>query len=48
MAKSPLMVDALQHDEVTRISAPTAELQPVMETADKAPLQIARERGEAQ
>lgn len=44
MAKSPLKIETLTHDEATRKNAPTAELEPVMEAADKAPIRVAYER----
>ena len=43
MAKKPLKVDTLTHD-ATRRNAPTAELEPLMDAEDKAPIRAAYER----
>lgn len=43
MAKSPLKVETLTH-EATRKNAPTAELEPLMEAEEKAPIRVAYER----
>ncbi|GEO01874.1 site-specific DNA-methyltransferase [Novosphingobium sediminis] len=44
MAKPPLRVDALTHDEATRRNAPTAELEAFVPPAVKAPILSAYER----
>jgi adenine-specific DNA-methyltransferase len=44
MAKKPLEVEALKHNEATRRNIPTAEFESVMREAEKAPVQLAYER----
>jgi adenine-specific DNA-methyltransferase len=44
MAKPPLRVDTLTHDEATRRNAPTAELEAFVPTDVKAPIAVAYER----
>ena len=44
MAKKPLTVETLTHDEATRKNAPTAELEPFVPPAVKTPIQAAYER----
>ncbi len=44
MAKKPLTVDTLTHDEATRKNAPTAELEPFVPPVVKTPIQAAYER----
>jgi adenine-specific DNA-methyltransferase len=44
MAKKPLSVDALKHADATRKNIPTAELESVMQEAEKSPIRIAYER----
>ena len=44
MAKKPLRVEALTHDEATRKNAPTAELETFVEPAMKRPIEVAYER----
>src|SRR6266700_2700752 len=43
MAKKPLDVEALKHRD-RRLNIPTAELESVMQPADKSPIQLAYER----
>jgi adenine-specific DNA-methyltransferase len=44
MAKKPLKVDTLTHGDATRKNAPTAELEPLMEAEEKAPIRAAYAR----
>jgi len=44
MAKKPLTVDTLTHEEATRKNAPTAELEPFVPPEVKAPIRVAYER----
>ncbi len=44
MAKKPLSVETLTHDEATRKNAPTAELETFLDPAIKRPIQVAYER----
>lgn len=44
MAKPPLRVDSITHDEATRKNAPTAELEAFVPVAVKTPVQVAYER----
>jgi adenine-specific DNA-methyltransferase len=44
MAKKPLTVDTLTHDEATRRNAPTAELEAFVPADVKAPIRVAYER----
>lgn len=44
MAKKPLTVDTLTHDEASRRNAPTAELEPFVPPEMKAPIQVAYAR----
>jgi adenine-specific DNA-methyltransferase len=44
MAKKPLTVETLTHDEATRKNAPTAELETFLDPAIKRPIQVAYER----
>ncbi|MFZ2872751.1 site-specific DNA-methyltransferase [Zavarzinia sp.] len=44
MAKKPIEVDALRHDAAKRKNIPTAELESVMEVADRSPIRLAYER----
>jgi adenine-specific DNA-methyltransferase len=44
MAKKPLTVETLTHDEATRKNAPTAELETFVDPAIKRPIQVAYER----
>ena len=44
MAKKPIDVEALRHDAATRKNIPTVELESVMRTADKTPIQLTYER----
>jgi adenine-specific DNA-methyltransferase len=44
MAKKPLTVDTLTHDEATRKNAPTAELETFLDEAIKRPIEVAYER----
>ena len=44
MAKRPLTVDTLTHDEASRKNAPTAELEPFVPAEVKTPIQVAYER----
>lgn len=44
MAKPPLRVDTLTHDEATRLNAPTAELEAFVPADIKAPIRAAYER----
>lgn len=44
MAKKPIEVTSLKHDDATRKNIPTAEFESVMRDADKAPIQLAYER----
>jgi adenine-specific DNA-methyltransferase len=44
MAKKPIEVDALKHNDARRRNIPTAELESVMEEAAKSPVRIAYER----
>jgi len=44
MAKKPLTVDTLTHDEATRKNAPTAELEPFVPPEVKTPIRVAYER----
>ena len=44
MAKKPLTVDTLTHDEATRKNAPTAELETFVDPKTKRPIEVAYER----
>ncbi|MEE4207648.1 MAG: site-specific DNA-methyltransferase, partial [Parvularcula sp.] len=44
MAKKPLTVDTLTHDEATRKNAPTAELETFVDSEVKRPIEVAYER----
>ncbi len=44
MAKKPLRVDTLTHDEATRKNAPTAELETFVDAETKRPIEVAYER----
>ena len=44
MAKKPIEIEALKHSEARRVNIPTAELESVMQAADKSPVQLAYER----
>ena len=44
MAKKPIDVEALTHDAAKRRNIPTAELESVMDEADKSPIRLAYER----
>jgi adenine-specific DNA-methyltransferase len=44
MAKKPLSIDTLTHDEATRRNAPTAELEPFVGPDMKRPIEVAYER----
>ena len=44
MAKKPIEIEALKHDEATRKNIPTAEFESIMRDADKTPIQLAYER----
>jgi adenine-specific DNA-methyltransferase len=44
MAKKPLTVETLTHDEATRLNAPTAELEAFMPADMKTPIRVAYER----
>ena len=44
MAKKPLTVDTLTHDEATRKNAPTAELETFVDAETKRPIEVAYER----
>lgn len=44
MAKKPLTVDTLTHDEASRLNAPTAELEAFVPAEVKTPIQVAYER----
>ena len=44
MTKKPIEIEALKHDQARRVNIPTAELESVMQAADKSPVQLAYER----
>jgi adenine-specific DNA-methyltransferase len=44
MAKKPIEVTSLKHDDATRKNIPTAEFESVMRAEDKTPIQLAYER----
>lgn len=44
MAKKPLSIDTLTHDDATRLNAPTAELEAFVSKEMKRPIQVAYER----
>jgi len=44
MAKKPLSVDSITHDDATRLNAPTAELEAFVSPEMKRPIQVAYER----
>jgi len=44
MAKKPLRVETLTHDEATRKNAPTAELETFVDAETKRPIEVAYER----
>ena len=44
MAKGPIEIDAIRHKQDKRLNIPTAELETVMSTEDKTPVQVAYER----
>ncbi len=44
MAKKPIQVTSLKHDDATRKNIPIAELESVMRAEDKTPIQLAYER----
>lgn len=44
MAKKPLSIDTLTHDDATRLNAPTAELEAFVSKDMKRPIQVAYER----
>jgi adenine-specific DNA-methyltransferase len=44
MAKKPIEVTSLKHDDATRKNIPTAEFESIMRAEDKSPIQLAYER----
>lgn len=44
MAKQPLIIDTLTHDEASRKNAPTAEMEPLVDAETKRPIVVAYER----
>ena len=44
MSKKPIEIEALKHNQARRVNIPTAELESVMQAADKSPVQLAYER----
>jgi adenine-specific DNA-methyltransferase len=44
MAKPPLKIDTLTHDEASRKNAPTAEMEPLVDAETKRPIVVAYER----
>ena len=44
MAKGPIGIDAIRHQEATRKNIPTAEYESIMREEDKSPVQVAYER----